>query len=1069
MAPASARWFGTKDAACSSTVATPAAAGLDLTTADGVAFSTRRVWCGAGFACAAVDGVAPAMAVETTSAITPTTTRYLDKLGRVARVETEAFTGAHGAREDVRRDARDRALRRSAPHFANAAAPNTSYEYDILDRVTRETRPDGGETTRAYAAGTGGKTTETVVEKVYVGSTLSATLTTVNTYNLMGEVAGVTEASGTTAASTTAYSYDASGLLLTATANGVTAATFAYDAAGNRTSSTRPDSGTETFTHTALGQTLTWRNALGQTTTLGYDLLGRRTSRSEPDGKSYWTWDPANGKGMLHRRCRGAATLSSCAGTPGFSETLAYGTDARVSSATTVIRADGQAARTYVHRFHHDASGRLSRVEHPSGVTARREYNSRGYLSRVLDHSTSGALATYTAEDAFGSVTGETHGNGFATARTFDANTGRQTGVETTRGSGAAKTVAQDFGYVWRSDGALRSRSTGSGAARRTETFGHDALRRLTSATASGAGGRSLTYGYDALGNLLNRTSSATADADVALSGHLSTATAAPGPHAPRFATVGTERRGLAYDAAGRLTSATVCAASSGACAAKSGADHRFVTWNARGEAERVLVGGSATDATPEAREDFARGPDGGLYFRKSAWREDGAERVERRYVVGGFEDVVPASPMARFERVRKTRVTDTVLHVRKKPRGGAEVSSFEYLHRDHLGSVTALTDAARAVSRQAAHDPFGARRASDWARAQTAAERAAWADDADARTTEGFSAHRQLDRTGLVDMGGRLYDPELGLFLSPDPLVAEPASSQGWNPYSYVGNRPLSRVDPSGFSIAPTGCNLGDTACLRRRASGGWGGFTPAPAWSVSVRLGIRWLVRLNFGFDIDLGWRSWVTRQPVVVMNINADLESAGVERAPADEPLFTWRDALSFGVGFIPLVGSLQSVVELIIGRDPITGEDVDRRLAAVGVVAGLVPGGKPLLKTGTTVATVIERRGQRVGVAVNRAKGLASEARVLKELGLTKNTQRVHGKEGYSIPDALTDTELIEIKDTARVVSSRQARIQSQAARAMGLRSILYVGKNTVVSARVRALYDEVTPYPGLGPP
>ena len=404
----------------------------------------------------------------------------------------------------------------------------------------------------------------------------------------------------------------------------------------------------------------------------------------------------------------------------------------------------------------------------------------------------------------------------------------------------------------------------------------------------SGAGGRSLTYGHDALGNLLNRTSSATADADVALSGHLSTATAAPGPHAPRFATVGTERRGLAYDAAGRLTSATVCAASSGACAAKSGADHRFVTWNARGEAERVLVGGSATDATPEAREDFARGPDGGLYFRKSAWREDGAERVERRYVVGGFEDVVPASPTARFERVRKTRVTDTVLHVRKKPRGGAEVSSFEYLHRDHLGSVTAVTDAACAVSRQAAHDPFGARRASDWARAQTAAERAAWADYADARTTEGFSAHRQLDRTGLVDMGGRLYDPELGLFLSPDPLVAEPASSQGWNPYSYVGNRPLSRVDPSGFSIAPTGCNLGDTACLRRRASGGWGGFTPAPAWSVSVRLGVRFRLRVNFGFDIDLGWRSWFTYEPSVVVNLEAKLVGAGADKDPADRAL-------------------------------------------------------------------------------------------------------------------------------------------------------------------------------------
>ena len=46
--------------------------------------------------------------------------------------------------------------------------------------------------------------------------------------------------------------------------------------------------------------------------------------------------------------------------------------------------------------------------------------------------------------------------------------------------------------------------------------------------------------------------------------------------------------------------------------------------------------------------------------------------------------------------------------------------------------------------------------------------------------------------------MGGRLYDPELEIFLSPDPLVAEPFSAQGWNPYAYMGNCLLSRVDPT-------------------------------------------------------------------------------------------------------------------------------------------------------------------------------------------------------------------------------------------------------------------------------
>ena len=836
-----------------------------LTTPDGVAFTVARHWCGAGFRCATVDGAAPAMAVQVASSpqAAPTATRYLDKLGRVVRAETQAFSGGSDIREDVRHDARGRVLRRSAPCFDNATAPNTSYRYDVLDRPTRETRPDRGETAWAYAVGTGGATTVTATEKVYRGTTLAATLTTATSYSLLGEVASVTEASGAAAAAAATYAYDASGLLKTVTVGGTEVARFAYDAAGNRTSATRPDAGATTFAHTALGQARTVRNALGQTATYAYDALGRLASRSDPDGKAYWTYDPANGKGRLHRRCRGSTTLASCAGTPDFVEELAYGTDARPSSATTAIRADGQPARTYVRRFGYDRSGRLSTESHPSGATTLREYNGRGYLEAVKDNATQAVLERYGARDAFGSVASVAHGNGFATARTFDANTGRLTGVETTRGSGGSKTTALDFDYVWRSDGALHSRAAGTGSAKRAETFARDALGRLTgAAAASGTSTRSLAYGYDALGSLLNRTSTAAADRDVALSGHSSTATAAPGPHAPRFAVAGTERRGLSYDAAGRQTAATVCAAASGACAAKSGAGHRHVTWNARGEATRVLVGDGPADATPTLREDFARGPDGVLHFRRSAWRVDGAERVERRYRAGGFEEVVPAaSASSTYAWARKTLVADSVLHVKKRRKDGTETSHYEHLHRDHLGSVAAVTGPARTVSREAAHDPFGARRAADWTRALTAAERAAWADGAVEHSTQGFAGHDNLDRMGLVDMGGRLYDPELGQFLSPDPVVSRPYSTQGWNPYSYVGNRPLSRVDPDGRQFAPAGCNLGGVLCPGGGGRGGAppGGHSARPTLATSVNVRVFHRLRVGWGWGWGWGGPGW------------------------------------------------------------------------------------------------------------------------------------------------------------------------------------------------------------------
>ncbi|TVS20375.1 MAG: RHS repeat-associated core domain-containing protein [Planctomycetaceae bacterium] len=69
-----------------------------------------------------------------------------------------------------------------------------------------------------------------------------------------------------------------------------------------------------------------------------------------------------------------------------------------------------------------------------------------------------------------------------------------------------------------------------------------------------------------------------------------------------------------------------------------------------------------------------------------------------------------------------------------------------------------------------------------------------------------GFTAHEHIDHVGLIHMGGRVYDPEIGRFLSPDPFVQYPGSAQGMNRYAYVGNNPLSYTDPSGYFIKKFG-----------------------------------------------------------------------------------------------------------------------------------------------------------------------------------------------------------------------------------------------------------------------
>ena len=87
--------------------------------------------------------------------------------------------------------------------------------------------------------------------------------------------------------------------------------------------------------------------------------------------------------------------------------------------------------------------------------------------------------------------------------------------------------------------------------------------------------------------------------------------------------------------------------------------------------------------------------------------------------------------------------------------------------------------------------DAFGKRRNADWSPGSGTPSQ---------RTSGGFTGHEQLDNFGLVHMNGRIYDPNLGRFLSADPHIQEPSSVQNLNRYSYVNNNPLSYVDPSGY-----------------------------------------------------------------------------------------------------------------------------------------------------------------------------------------------------------------------------------------------------------------------------
>ena len=960
------------------------------TTQDGVAIGTRYLWCGEDMTCDPVDNVDPVMAVETDSAISPRTVTYLDRLGRRLRTETESFDGLAVNREDILYDARGRVSLVSAPYKSRGSSDTaeifeTEYDYDIRDRVDKLNRADGGEVQISRLA-CGGQVQETAKETVYdVAGASVATRTRVSRYNLMGELVRVTEGGGTASAGcslpagltdevTTAYTYNGSGLSTAVTVGGHEVVAYDYDAAGYRLWAKNDDFGRVDFTHTALGEMRTRQHSkasgaalpgsVARPITYVYDVLGRLVTATErvSAGSSHWEYDGAtNGVGLLSRRCRmPSAAAVDCGSTAEFDATYAYNADSRLSYVTTAI-ASGATTRTYTQGYGYDTNGRLETVSHPSGLTARREYNVRGYLSRLSNDADSTELIAYTDRDAWGNATGERLGNGALVSRRFEAASGRQTRQDVRlRGK-----LRHDAQYGWRSDGLLKRRSIrgvlddGASTGHREESFVHDGLGRLkTAAATSGHVTRTLTTSYDALGNILSRTSSVDGDVDVTGYDY------ARALNAVQHATVGDVRHNYTYDRTGRLTWDRQCRELTGTCTFKrrtETVDDRHIAWDARGLPERVILGGGPGDPSPTARETFRHGPDAARFERLSEWQADDGTESARTFYLGAYEQTFLESDPD-VVSVERTRLPGGVAHVRTTPAEGAATEAFEYRHLDHLGSTSVVSDATAVPLAVLGHDPFGGRRRADWTRELTEAESA---ELSGRRTARGFTGHEHLERAALVHTNGRLYDPKLGRFLSPDPYVTDTAMGQDWNGYSYVSNSPLSYVDPTGNVRAGPRCNSLTVICAAPDAGGGFTrtaqGYVHRGSIAITLPIvTVAWGPVFGGGGYHDYGYGSagLTPRFSVSFLTFQVPFIVRGLIRVdgenPADEPMFSSRDAASIGVGVLPGVGTVQSIIEVISGYDYIADEEVHRGVAAAGIFAGVLPGGKAVLKAGTKVA-------------------------------------------------------------------------------------------------------------------
>jgi hypothetical protein len=146
--------------------------------------------------------------------------------------------------------------------------------------------------------------------------------------------------------------------------------------------------------------------------------------------------------------------------------------------------------------------------------------------------------------------------------------------------------------------------------------------------------------------------------------------------------------------------------------------------------------------------------------------------------------------------------------------RGTAD--SLYFVDSDHLGSILALMRNNGTTAAAYSYDEWGRRRnPSDW-NDYINIPNPGFID-------RGYTGHEHYDQFNLIDMlseegilsdgaksrepyeagNGRVYDPVIGHFLSPDPVIQAPDFTQNYNSYSYCLNNPLKYVDPSGYSAS--------------------------------------------------------------------------------------------------------------------------------------------------------------------------------------------------------------------------------------------------------------------------
>ena len=676
-----------------------------------------------------------------------------DSLARETRKLTRGFDGTWDA-QDTNYDNKGRTLHKSEPYDLTSGATYwSSLEYDLFDRVTKTTMPDGSWSDAAHS----GFDTSTTI------SHQSQTRT--EKRNALGEtVESVDNLNGSAT-----FTFDNLGNLATATDPAGNITTTTHNDLGQKVSMRVPHSnpakGLWTYEFNHFGEMVKQTNGNGHTSEMTYDGLGRLKTRLDKfsggsiEANTTWTYDTApNGLGQLD------SVLDSQSG---YAKAVLYDSLGRVDEMVTNFDAGA-----YFEKTTYDQYGRVYQVFDAAGDGTFADHGTQniygyyGHLQSVADAVEVGGAprVTYrevTSMNARGQVTGERLGvdqNGSAAVVSeffYYEDTGRMKDIEAKDASGA---FVQDLYYEWNDAGSLTKRQDtfhGGGSPNTlTEVFGYDGLNRLTSHGESGQA--ALSVSYDAIGNIVTKSG---------IQGSYTYGNNA-GPNAVTAANGSIYN----YDDNGNNISG-------------GGRSLVYSTF----DKPTSITKGSHSVA-------FAYNVDRARYRRI----DQGTNGTTTTRYIGNVEII--DRPNGTQER--KRYIAGIAIETGHYNTGGSETHRETlYTLKDHLGSLDVIVDENGAIDQKLSFGPWGQRRdATNWAELNSSNQLIDLGLTFDtSTTTRGFTGHEMLDTVGIVHMNGRIYDPFLGRFLQSDNYVQDPNNTQSHNRYSYVWNNPLNATDPSG------------------------------------------------------------------------------------------------------------------------------------------------------------------------------------------------------------------------------------------------------------------------------